>query len=139
MFERDFLDFDDASVKGSIDGSIDGSLDPEDHLEMSVDKKKRRLEKNREAARASRRRKRDHVDVIEKTLEEVEEANARLRLEVKLGEEAAAKEEDDTARFCQDLESMINTHAADDALVETLKTYQEKHADYGKDRRSAVK
>jgi hypothetical protein len=60
-------------------------------------------------------------------------------LEVKLGKEAAAKDEDDTVNFCNDLETMIRSQAGDGALAEKLKAYQEKHADYGKDRRSAVK
>jgi hypothetical protein len=61
--DQGLLDFDNTNMQlGGAMGMYDQDS-PVSGNERGTDKKKRRLEKNREAARASRRRKRQHVEV----------------------------------------------------------------------------
>lgn len=109
------------------------------------EKKRKRLEKNRESARECRKRKKDKIDTLRLQLTRLEAENIQLRLKLNTGTEfpengmgkpgapAATK---DQIPF--QLENMLVSGASDPEIRSTVQHLQERYADYGLNRRTTL-
>lgn len=102
------------------------------------EKKLRRMEKNRESARACRRRKKEAAKELERQIQLLEVENLRLRLQLKIGEEAEDLDKSEEEKVTHELASLISSGASEKEVDESIIYYTEKFADYGRDRRSAI-
>jgi len=103
------------------------------------DKKKRRLERNRESARECRARKKANLLNLHQQLAKLETDNMHLRLQLKAtpgsGDAEGSAEMEHSSGLS--LEEMINQGASEKEIQAAIKQLQERHSDYGRDRRSA--
>lgn len=102
------------------------------------EKKLRRLEKNRLSARECRRRKREATENLEREINVLEAENLRLRLQLQIGKEAEESRLREQEKLTQDIDELLKSGAAESDIHTTLEEFKEKHADYGKSRRSAI-
>ncbi|GAX28914.1 hypothetical protein FisN_20Lh228 [Fistulifera solaris] len=105
---------------------------------MLSEKKLRRLEKNRLSARECRRRKREATENLERQINVLEGENLRLRLQLQIGEEAEDSRLRDQEKLTQDIDDLLKSGASEADIYAQLEEFKEKHADYGKSRRSAI-
>ncbi|GMH98381.1 hypothetical protein TrVE_jg8789 [Triparma verrucosa] len=103
------------------------------------EKKLRRLEKNRESARECRRRKKEAAQNLQRQINRYESENLQLRLQLKIGTEAERQDELDQQKVADGLEEMLRSGASEGEIWASIEEFKEKYADYGKDRRSAIK
>lgn len=109
------------------------------------EKKRKRLEKNRESARECRKRKKDKIDTLRLQLTRLEAENIQLRLKLNSNNEfpddgmgkavtpAASKDE-----IPFQLESMLVSGSSDVDIRSTVQQLQERYADYGLNRRTTL-
>lgn len=102
------------------------------------EKKLRRLEKNRLSARECRRRKREATEHLERQIILLEGENLRLRLQLQIGQEAEETMQDEQIKLTEDIDALLKSGASETEIYATLEEFKEKHADYGKSRRSAI-
>ena len=102
------------------------------------EKKLRRLEKNRLSARECRRRKREATENLERQINVLEGENLRLRLQLQIGEEAEDSRLRDQDKLTKDIDDLLKSGASETDIYAQLEEFKEKHADYGKSRRSAI-
>ncbi|KAG5182500.1 hypothetical protein JKP88DRAFT_318719 [Tribonema minus] len=103
------------------------------------EKRLRRLEKNRMSARECRRRKKEHVQALQRQLAGLEADNLELRLKLKIGDEAREREADDEiAGLKQRLQEMVSKGAGEGDILAAMDVLKTKFADYGRDRTSAA-
>ena len=107
-------------------------------MEEKNAKNERRKEKNRESARACRRRKKEVAKELEQQVQLLEVDNLKLRLQLKIGEEAEDLGRSEETRLTKDLAELIQNGASEKEVTESILHYTEKFADYGRDRRSAI-
>ena len=104
-----------------------------------AEKKRLRLERNRECARECRRRKRDHTSELEARVAELEAENTHLQLQLKAGREGRALEEQKKDGIVGELQMMVEGKKPEGQILAKIKEFGARHADYGTDRRSAVR
>ena len=102
------------------------------------EKKLRRLEKNRLSARECRRRKREATEHLEREINVMEAENLRLRLQLQIGKEAEKSRMREQEKLTRDIDDLLKSGAPESEIHATLEEFKEKHADYGKSRRSAI-
>eukprot|EP00611_Tribonema_gayanum_P024189 TRINITY_DN5278_c0_g1_i2.p1 TRINITY_DN5278_c0_g1~~TRINITY_DN5278_c0_g1_i2.p1 ORF type:complete len:347 (+),score=138.58 TRINITY_DN5278_c0_g1_i2:385-1425(+) len=102
------------------------------------EKRLRRLEKNRMSARECRRRKKEHVQALQRQLAGLEADNLELRLKLKIGDEAREREDDEIAGLKQRLQEMVSKGAGEGDILAAMDVLKTKFADYGRDRTSAA-
>ena len=102
------------------------------------EKRLRRLEKNRLSARECRRRKREQTEGIQREINVLEAENLRLRLQLQIGEEAEESSLEEQAKLTSEIDSLLKSGASEAEVYQALESFKEKHADYGRDRRSAI-
>lgn len=100
-------------------------------------KKLRRLERNRESARESRKRKKDHTDALRAQLTNLEAENLQLRLKLKVGANVTTQEEN-SKMIKAKIDTMLREGSSDTDIKSAIIELQEKYSDYGRDRRSAI-
>lgn len=108
------------------------------------EKKRKRLEKNRESARECRKRKKDKIDTLRMQLTRLEAENIQLRLKLNTGTEfpengskpGAPAPTKDQIPF--QLENMLVSGASDPEIRSTVQHLQERYADYGLNRRTTL-
>eukprot|EP00977_Amphora_coffeiformis_P001268 scaffold261_cov170-Amphora_coffeaeformis.AAC.16 len=105
---------------------------------MLSEKKLRRLEKNRLSARECRRRKREATENLEREINVLEGENLRLRLQLQIGDEAEENMKREQAKLTEDIDELLKSGAPESEIFSALESFKEKHADYGRDRRSAI-
>lgn len=105
---------------------------------MLSEKKLRRLEKNRLSARECRRRKREATDNLQREINVLEGENLRLRLQLQIGDEAEENMKREQAKLTEDIDALLKSGAPESEILSALESFKEKHADYGRDRRSAI-
>ena len=105
---------------------------------MLSEKKLRRLEKNRLSARECRRRKREATENIQREINVLEGENLRLRLQLQIGDEAEENMKREQAKLTEDIDELLKSGAPESEIFSALESFKEKHADYGRDRRSAI-
>ncbi len=102
------------------------------------EKKLRRLEKNRLSARECRRRKREATENLERQINVLEGENLRLRLQLQIGKEAEESRSRDQEKLTHEIDDLLKSGASEADIFLQLEEFKEKHADYGKSRRSAI-
>ena len=102
------------------------------------EKRRKRLERNRESARECRRRKKEKVATLKQLLARLETDNLQLRLQLQIGPEALKQQNEKTAEITTRLETMMREGASEIDIRKSIIELQEKYSDYGRDRRSAV-
>lgn len=102
------------------------------------EKKLRRLEKNRLSARECRRRKREATENIQRQINILEGENLRLRLQLQIGEEAEASNLREQDKITEEIDALLKSGASEAEIYAALESFKEKHADYGRDRRTAI-
>lgn len=102
------------------------------------DKKLRRLEKNRLSARECRRRKREATENLQRQINVFEGENLRLRLQLRIGKEAEDSRLQEQDKLTEDIDDLLKSGASEADIYAQLEEFKEKHADYGKSRRSAI-
>jgi hypothetical protein len=117
---------------------------PAEAVELD-EKKRKRLEKNRESARECRKRKKDKIDTLRLQLTRLEAENIQLRLKLNSGNEfsddgmckteAPGSSKDEIP---VQLQSMLTSGASDSEIRSTVKHLQERYADYGLNRRTTL-
>lgn len=107
-------------------------------MDMLSEKRQQRLKKNRESARECRRRKKEHVHTLEAQLAKLESDNLDMKLKLKVGEEARAREEDEIANIKSQLDQMVTSGEGEGEILATMDVLKTKFADYGRDRTSAA-
>lgn len=105
---------------------------------MLSEKKLRRLEKNRLSARECRRRKREATENLQREINVLEGENLRLRLQLQIGDEAEENMKREQAKLTEDIDALLKSGAPESEIFSALESFKEKHADYGRDRRSAI-
>lgn len=114
-------------------------VDPDEEalkMKQLAEKKKRRLERNRESARECRRRKKEKKLLLRQQLAHLEADNLQLRLKLQVGEED--NHDDQSAIITQKLNEMITNGAGESEIQKSLQELKERFSDYGRDRRSAI-
>lgn len=102
-----------------------------------AEKKRKRLERNRESARECRKRKKEKKLLLRQQLALLEADNLQLRLKLQVGHETTNSEE--KSQFISSkLEVMMKEGASDLEIQKAIAEYQERYSDYGRDRRSAI-
>lgn len=102
-----------------------------------AEKKRKRLERNRESARECRKRKKEKKLMLRQQLALLEADNLQLRLKLQVGHETTNSEE--KANYISTkLEVMMKEGASDLEIQKAIVEYQERYSDYGRDRRSAI-
>ena len=101
-------------------------------------KKAIRKAKNRESARICRLRKKEAAKELERKIQILEVENLKLRLQLKIGEEAEALDRSEEERLTRELEELVRSGAPEKEVDDSILCYTEKFADYGRDRRSAI-
>ena len=102
------------------------------------EKKLRRLEKNRLSARECRRRKREATENLQREINVLEAENLKLRLQMQIGKEAEDTRLKEQEELTKDFDALLKSGASEADIHATLEEFKEKHADYGKSRRSAL-
>ena len=114
---------------------LNNKLPTEDELNS---KKAIRKAKNRESARICRLRKKEAAKELERKIQILEVDNLKLRLQLKIGEEAEALDRSEEERLTRELEEMLRSGASEKEVDDSILCYTDKFADYGRDRRSAI-
>ena len=102
------------------------------------EQKLRRLARNRDSARECRKRKKDKYEVLRKELVHLEAENLQLRMKLKIGPEFAAEELKEASQFLEHLDGLLTAGATDETIKNAIHEVQQRYADYGRDRRSAI-
>lgn len=102
-----------------------------------LEKKRKRLERNRESARECRKRKKEKKNLLRQQLAHLEADNLQLRLKLQVGHETASHE-DKSAYITAKLDAMIKDGASEIEIQKSIAELQERYSDYGRDRRSAI-
>lgn len=102
-----------------------------------AEKKRKRLERNRESARECRKRKKDKKTSLRSQLAHLEADNLQLRLKLQVGHDNTNIEEK-SKYISTRLEAMIKEGACEVEIQKSIAEYQERYSDYGRDRRSAI-
>lgn len=105
-------------------------------LQDLAEKKKRRLERNRQSARQCRKRKKEKKILLRQQLAHLEADNLQLRLKLQVGDETNSL--DQSVFITNKLNEMIKEGATDAEIQRTIQELKERFSDYGRDRRSAV-
>lgn len=100
-----------------------------------LEKRKRRLEKNRQSARDCRRRKKEHMADLQRRISQLEARNLELRLRLKVGKESESKIREEQMKK---IDEMVKNLSSEKELSRLIEEYKEKFADYGRDRQSAL-
>jgi hypothetical protein len=102
-----------------------------------LEKKRKRLERNRESARECRKRKKEKKIQLRNQLALLEADNLQLRLKLQVGHDSTNIDEKSNY-ISSKLEAMMKEGASDLEIQKTIVEYQERYSDYGRDRRSAI-
>jgi len=103
-----------------------------------TEKKIRRLEKNRLSARNCRRKKKELEQHLLKEITTLEGENLKLRLQLKIGEEAEQLSLKEQERLTEELNALLKSGASDSDIRTNLEEFKTKFMDYGLDRRTAI-
>jgi hypothetical protein len=99
-------------------------------------------EKNREAVRKCRLRKKLHAQELNERAVQLEEENAKLRMQLQLGNEEVRRERSEQGEnLLKDIEKLVASSPSAEADVQLRKCvnlYVERHHDNGRDRQSAI-
>lgn len=101
-------------------------------------KKKRRLERNRESARECRKRKKEYGEALRAQLIHLEAENLQLRLKLKIGVDPSKRDNDKAAQITARLNMMLQQECSDAEIKKEIEELQEKYADYGRDTKSSI-
>lgn len=118
------------SATGTTVGDDEATLNPEE-------KRRRRLEKNREIARNCRKRKRQRMEQLEETVKELTEAKRKLELRLKIGYDVE-KREDVRRASLREIEKMSRDGRPAEEIEAAILRYKDVFADYGEERRTAI-
>lgn len=102
-----------------------------------AEKKRRRLERNRESARECRKRKKEKKLKLRQQLTILEAENLQLRLRLQIGHDSRTQE-DKSADITSRLDKLIKEGGSEADIRKAIGELQEKYADYGRDRKSAI-
>lgn len=102
-----------------------------------AERKRKRLERNRESARECRRRKKEKKILLKQQLARLEADNLQLRLKLQVGHDSLANDEQSNY-ISTKLDQLMKEGATDLEIQKTIVDYQERFSDYGRDRRSAI-
>lgn len=107
---------------------------------LSMEKRQRKLDRNRESARESRKRKKERVELLRSQLVHLETKNLqlRLKLKMKIGPEFEQVEESESAEITERIDTLLKQGASDEDVLSSIHQLQERYSDYGRDRRSAI-
>jgi hypothetical protein len=103
-----------------------------------LEKRKRRLEKNRDAARESRKRKRDRIETLRQQLTKLETENIQLRLKLKIGTDFPEEDVEVKDQIPTQLETMLQTGAPDAEIRAITQQMHERYSDFGMNRRTTL-
>lgn len=101
------------------------------------DKKRKRLERNRESARECRKRKKLKKDNLKADLARLEGENLQLRLKLQVGHETNDRASK-SAYITNQLETLVREGGSENDIHNCIRELQERFSDYGRDRRSAI-
>lgn len=101
------------------------------------EKKRKRLERNRESAKLCRQRKKERKLNLQEQLLHLEAENLQLRLQLTVGHESTEREHKSNFITSQ-LDSLLKQGAGEAEIQKTIQELQERFSDYGRDRRSAI-
>mmetsp|Transcript_11140 Transcript_11140/g.22615 ORF Transcript_11140/g.22615 Transcript_11140/m.22615 type:complete len:316 (+) Transcript_11140:81-1028(+) len=102
-----------------------------------LEKKRKRLERNRESARECRKRKKEKKTWLRQQLTLLEADNLQLRLKLQVGHDSTNSEEKSNY-ISNKLATMMAEGASETDIQKAIAEYQERYSDYGRDRRSAI-
>jgi hypothetical protein len=102
-----------------------------------LEKKKRRLERNRASARQCRKRKKEKKLMLRQQLAHLEADNLQLRLKLQVGHDTQ-NHVDQSAIITSKLNEMIMEGASELEIQKKIQELKERFSDYGRDRRSAI-
>jgi len=101
------------------------------------EKKRKRLERNRESAKLCRQRKKEKRVSLQQELVHLEAENLQLRLQLTVGHESTERE-NKSAFITSQLNTLVKQGANEQDIQRTIQELQERFSDYGRDRRSAI-
>lgn len=109
-----------------------------DAMLSAEEKRKRKLEKNREIARNCRKRKRERMSALEDEVTNLRNWNRQLQLMLSKGK-GGQEMEHKRKREVEDFRRSINdSSVVDGELARRLQAYKETYSDFGRERKAAV-
>jgi len=75
---------------------------------------------------------------MEREINLLEAENLRLRLQLQIGDEAEASSWEEQGKLTEGLDQLLKSGAKESEIYASIEQFKEKHADYGRDRRSAM-
>ena len=102
-----------------------------------LEKKRKRLERNRESARECRKRKKEKKAMLRQQLVQLEADNLQLRLKLQVGHDKL-RDDNGHEHITTKLDAMIREGASEADIQQAVAELQERYSDYGRDRRSAI-
>lgn len=75
---------------------------------------------------------------MEREINLLEAENLRLRLQLQIGDEAEASSWEEQGKLTEGLDQLLKSGAKELEIYASIEQFKEKHADYGRDRRSAM-
>jgi chromosome segregation ATPase len=113
-----------------LDGRSISPISSKEVERETVMMKRQRLEKNRESARESRRRKKEQVDQLEKKLKALEQETNRLRLQLNVGKDTIEKEKKENQMITQMATSLIERDGSDAEFKDIIEKFQSRYKEY---------
>lgn len=102
------------------------------------DKRRRRLERNRESARECRKRKREKMSLLRQQISRLEAENFQIRLNLQVCPETAQGRGEKVEEITHRIQTMVAEGSSDVDLLKSINELQERYSDYGRDRRSTI-
>lgn len=103
------------------------------------DKKKRRLQKNRESARECRRRQRAHAEELASRVSTLQADNRHLQSQLQSVQQRVKGQEKQKLCMESEMEEMLQRNCPEEEMESYLENFKDCYADYGEQRRKEVK
>ncbi|OQR98791.1 hypothetical protein ACHHYP_07876 [Achlya hypogyna] len=120
---------------GSQDSAFSNSTQPPDALNK---KKRKRLARNRDSARESRKRRLARIQQNEIRLKKLEMENIELKMRLKIGKEAILVERQEKATIKQKMEHLLKSNASEAEMATFVEQYKAQYSDYGDKRKETI-
>ncbi|EQC39229.1 hypothetical protein SDRG_03434 [Saprolegnia diclina VS20] len=101
-------------------------------------KKRKRLARNRDSARESRKRRLARIQQNEIRLKKLEMENIELKMRLKIGKEAILVERQEKATIKQKMEHLLKSNASEAEMATFVEQYKAQYSDYGDKRKETI-
>ncbi|OQS00050.1 hypothetical protein THRCLA_06275 [Thraustotheca clavata] len=122
----------------SQDSSFSATTQTSNGTDALNKKKRKRLARNRDSARESRKRRLARIQQNEIRLKKLEMENIELKMRLKIGKEAILVERQEKATIKQKMEHLLKSNASEEEMATFVEQYKAQYSDYGDKRRETI-